>query len=73
MRVWKYRDAAAQACDDFLPSAADLGDLDLLTAIAVNGSHHRFFFPGPAQGPGGDLPTSLIFKFWVKILTASCR
>jgi hypothetical protein len=55
-RVWKYRDRLLKRGDD-LPSAADLGDLDLADAIAVKDTVASFFTRA-RRISGGEQPTS---------------
>ncbi|MCO6410099.1 hypothetical protein [Hoeflea alexandrii] len=55
-RVWRYRDRLLKRGDD-LPSAADLGDLDLADAIAVKEAISGFFTQARAK-PSATLPTS---------------
>jgi hypothetical protein len=55
-RVWKYRDRLLKRGDD-LPSAADLGDLDLVDGIAIKDAITGFF--SRARGKSGaEPPTS---------------
>jgi len=55
-RVWRYRDRLLKRGDD-LPSAADLGDLDLVDAMAVKDLVTGFFTPARGKS-GGEPPTS---------------
>lgn len=55
-RVWKYRDRLLKRGED-LPSAADLGDLDLADAIAVKEAINGFFTQARGRS-GSEPPTS---------------